>query len=91
MLRLSCPVLALAAGSGAGVFAGSPAPPVPVANRGVRAGLRSQSVMSKPGRGGSRALPWVFTITRLARLADALAPNAVMTLLDRFPATRPLR
>ena len=49
-----------------------------------RAALTSQGVISKPGRGGSRALPWVFTIHGLARLATVLDTPAALDATDRM-------
>jgi hypothetical protein len=50
--------------------------------------LRSQGVMSKPGRGGSRAAPWVFTLKGVLRLATVLdtprALEATDDLIDLF-------
>jgi hypothetical protein len=39
--------------------------------------------MSKPGRGGSRALPWAFTSTGVARLATVLDAPAALDATDR--------
>lgn len=50
--------------------------------------LTSQGVISKPGRGGSRALPWVLTQKGVARLATIIdsprALDAVDTMIDIF-------
>jgi hypothetical protein len=50
--------------------------------------LTSQGVISKPGRGGSRALPWVFTqkgVVRLSTVIDSSrALAAVDTMIDIF-------
>lgn len=44
--------------------------------------LRSQAVISKPGRGGSRALPWVFTMKGVARLATVIDTQEALQATD---------
>lgn len=50
--------------------------------------LTSQGVISKPGRGGSRSLPWVFSIKGVTRLATVVnSPRALQAtdlILDVF-------
>lgn len=50
--------------------------------------LTSQGVIPKPGRGGSRAMPWVFTMKGVARLATVInSPQALRAtdlILDVF-------
>lgn len=54
------------------------------------ASLRSQAVTSKPARGGSRTLPWVFTMKGVARLATVIdTPEALQAtdlIIDVFIA-----
>jgi hypothetical protein len=45
--------------------------------------LTSQDVISKPGRGGSRALPWVFTQKGIVRLAMIMNAPAALEATDR--------
>jgi len=44
--------------------------------------LRSQTVISKPGRGGSRAMPWIFTQKGVARLATVLSSPKALAATD---------
>ncbi|GEM_PF-2005337 len=47
--------------------------------------LRSLGVIPKPGRGGSRALPWVVTQKGAIRLATIMdGPNAVIGLVGGY-------
>jgi hypothetical protein len=47
------------------------------------AGLMSQSVISKPGRGGRRKLPWAFTEHGVAMLSSVLrSPTAVRVNIE---------
>lgn len=46
--------------------------------------LRSQGVISKSGRGGSRTLPFVYTQKGLARLATVLDTPQALTATDRM-------
>ncbi|MCK5115846.1 MAG: ORF6N domain-containing protein [Candidatus Aegiribacteria sp.] len=46
--------------------------------------LRSLGVISKPGRGGSRALPWVVTRKGAIRLATIMKTPAAMDAADVF-------
>lgn len=46
--------------------------------------LRSRAVISKPGRGGSRALPWVVTRKGAIRLATIMKAPTAMEAADVF-------
>jgi hypothetical protein len=46
--------------------------------------LTSQGVISKPGRGGSRALPWAFTQKGVVRLAMIMNAPAALEATDRI-------
>lgn len=46
--------------------------------------LTSRGVISKPGRGGSRAHPWVFTIKGVVRLATIMDAPAALDATDRI-------
>ncbi len=47
-------------------------------------GLRSAGLISKPGRGGSRALPWVVTRKGAIRLATIMKSERAMRAADIF-------
>jgi hypothetical protein len=49
-----------------------------------RAEMRSQAVIAKPGRGGTRALPWVFSIKGVVRLATIMDAPAALDATDRI-------
>jgi hypothetical protein len=46
--------------------------------------LTSHAVISKPGRGGSRALPWAFTHKGVVRLAMTMNAPAALEATDRI-------
>ncbi len=48
------------------------------------AALTSQGVISKPGRGGSRARPWVVTHKGVVRLATVMNSSAAVAATDRI-------
>jgi hypothetical protein len=53
-------------------------------NKQELAHLRSQGVISKPGRGGARALPWVVTRKGAIRLATIMKVPTAMDAADVF-------
>ena len=46
--------------------------------------LRSLGVIPKPGRGGSRAMPWVVTREKLLAMHNQLEPDAVVDLVGQY-------